>query len=118
MTQYENEKKLVESLIVKTEAKKISWSEAVSQGNPEAQIGDHTIVLEEGRNANGATLFFVVVLDKMGREIERFDDEDLDQPERGTKYYELLNGLYTKASRQARGAEKAIDDLLRNISEL
>jgi hypothetical protein len=118
MNPTEKERKLVDSLVAKTGAKKISWTESVPLGNPEALIGDHIIALEEGRNANGASLFMVVIMDKNYREIDRFDDEALDGQNRGGQYFTLLSELYERASKQARGAEDAIENLLKNIDDL
>lgn len=118
MTELSKEKKLVDSLITKTDQGKIAWSENPVDGSPIVKIGTHIVMLEEGRSSNGASLISVIVIDENGKELDRFNDEDLDRNTRTSDYFVHMTALYNRASKQARGAEKAIDDILKNIDSL
>lgn len=118
MTAFHKEKKLVDNLVEKTLSGKISWSDSPFGDEPWTMIGDHRVSLEEGRSANGSTLIYVVIRDNEHREIDRFHDENLDQTNQSPIYFKILKDLYLTSNRQAKGADKAIDDILKGMDNL
>lgn len=118
MSDFQKERKLVDSLIEKTDSRKIDWNDGIFEDEPWAKIGQHRISIEEGRDANGSVLIFVVIRDLDGKEIDRFNDENLDAGGPPGVYFRSLQTLHKQASRQAKGADQAIEDVLRDIGKL
>jgi len=118
MMQYAKQRKLVDFLLEKTASSKISWSDSGALDEPRTKLGEHWVQLAEGRSANGSSLYSVVLATSIGEEVDRFDDEDLDAGDPNSSYYMALKELHMVASRQAKGADAALDDVLNRIQEI
>lgn len=107
---------LVRKLHDQTALKSLHWK-SDGDGDPFTQIGDYYVTVKEGRSGSGATIIRIVVEDREVNEIDSFSDEDLDD-DFSTDYFDLMKELAKSSRRQAKGSDKAIDDILKKLDNL
>lgn len=116
MNSLEQQMALVDKLANLTREGRLDWR-ADEDGEPFAELGAYFINLKEGRNANGSTTYRVIIEDKEVKTVDAFDDEDIDATA-GGKYYVLLKKTINMARRKAKGADQALDEILKRLDEI
>lgn len=118
----EKPRKLMEAIMRRTERGELDWQEAF---NDIYQISfkDNSVQLREGPselpNSDGRA-YTVSLLNSEGEVADRFTDEDLDRDEFGSAgrdWYQKLATLYSQARRRARGADKVLDEILKEMGD-
>jgi hypothetical protein len=116
----EKPRKLMDILGRRTVAGEIDWQETfpdmfqVSFRDNSVQISMHV------HEANETTTYTVSLLNGEGEVADRFTDEDLDKDQFGAPgqlWYRKLGELYAMARRRARGADKVLDDILKEVDD-
>ena len=120
MTPGEKYCELVNTLYKKTMEKKIEWNFEEGFGTW-VRLADRLIVLEDGRNENGEPTEFISIRNRPDEVIDSFSDETLtiyEAPfEDLTNYWRVMQKLRTTATRQAIGADTAIDAILAELND-
>lgn len=112
---------LILRIIVRNQEGHLSWEEGL-KGAVRASLADYTIELESkpSRDEELPDIIFRI-RDKNGRLVDQIDDvslaEQQESPQgpQGPTWYQLMEGLYRSASRKARGADVAIQKLLKEL---
>lgn len=119
----EKHKRLVERLHSRVLLKTIEWTP--DEFEPEimqTNINGYVVELRRGNNENGEPLIILVIRDSDGKAIESFSDEDLigeaTSNSEYSSYWSMMDDLLTRATRQASGADKAIDDILEFLEDI
>jgi hypothetical protein len=110
---------MVERLYKKTIARSLSWSLDSQDDSVDVVISGKIVSLRRSNNSNGEPIEIVTIY-KDGNPIESFSDEDLgfapdDLPL--PTYWQLMVALHDTASRQALGADDAIDEILDELDD-
>lgn len=110
---------LAEKLISLTNEGKLEWKEDPNHNDaPWVKVGDLYVVLREGRNAHGASLFRISLETDSEEVIDSFTDEELDAETNSDYYFKQLDLLFSKARRAASGADKALEKVLKGLEDL
>jgi hypothetical protein len=106
--------RLVDMMVELSHSDKMRWDETVEEDEVIAPLGDYIIsIAKRIHRGNGNEVYIVSVRGSDGRQIESFNDEDLDGGIEGaSNYYQLLEELMDEAKRAISGADKVIDELL------
>lgn len=115
-------RRLVESLYSKTIQFELSWIKATGGKGFECSIGSYlvSIYAQEGEFATND--IYLKVRTQNWEDVDEFSDLDISadgaRPTLGgfSNHSDLMEELFNIARRQARGADKAIDDLLEMLS--
>lgn len=96
---------LINKLHEKTEAGKLDWEASASSNKFLTTLSEYSVgISEEGDD------FVLTIADSWGNLVERMSDPELKEEDSGI--FELMQSLYYLARRNARGADKAIDEIL------
>ncbi len=104
---------IITKLLERTNEGKVSWKTSVDEKTFTAVIGSTSTLLSANDDALGNQQVRFRILDKQGREIERYDSLHQHDAEIGAR----LRELYTKAKRVALGVEDQLDELLRELEK-
>jgi hypothetical protein len=96
---------LVVRLNEQTANGKVDWEVTASSERYLTTSASYSIIISEEEPD-----YFLTIMDKYDDLIERVSDNDLK--EFNNDAYELMRTLYISARRNARGVDKAIDDIL------
>lgn len=111
---------LVDRLYRNTIVDKIIW-ELDRGGVPLTKISDKTIRVSKSLNSDGQPLVVVTVYGESGSAIESFNDEfltSISPPDSDfMTYWAKMEALHQLAIRRATGADKALDELLRDLDD-
>ena len=111
---------LVEKLYQRTLDGKLEWNFDSSLPYLWTTIANREIEIEESHNFNGDPLMSILIKSD-GEVIERFNDEMITGVEPKiagfASYYKLMVELENAAKRRALGADKSLDDVLRELDE-
>jgi hypothetical protein len=111
-------KAMIDSLYENTMARKIDWK-LTDRGNPFVQVGNYSVILENKEDADGSPYILVSINDMFGGFIESFSDNTLSEETPGisnfSNYWGLMEDLINIARRQARGADSALDDIIKQL---
>ena len=112
--------RLIDRLYERTMSKRIEWRTNVFDKELYAEIADLTVKLVADNN-NGVPIETVKVL-RNSTLIESFNDEELtlETPPSRTSfetYWKMMTALRIAASRQASGAEEAVDTMLSALDD-
>lgn len=114
----EKYKQLIDDLYSSTINKSLAWEEDWS-GEIFASLGGKEIYLSSSRTSNGEPLE-VIEIKNGDQVIDYFNDHSVNRftnVEGFLNYYEKMKELRMLATRQARGADQAIDDVLKALKE-
>lgn len=116
----EKHAELVKSLLNRTRRGGIEWL-IQGEDKPYSKIGGIYVWLEPTRGRGGGAAEKVRLLDAQAETIDAFTDEDLENESLPYElsfdsYFALMVQLRKEAIRSARGADKAIDDLLKVLN--
>lgn len=115
-------KRLVKALFEKTQQGAIDWQDSFAPDTFQVSFKDHTvqIAIKEG-SAEGSQLVTLSVLNDQGVVVDRFNDEELDHENDGNNarlaWYKMMLELHNLALRHARGADKALNEILSEIED-
>ncbi len=99
---------LIHKLHDKTESGLMDWETTASSNKYLTNLSEYSVFIsEEGDD------YVLSIVDSWDDLIERISDPELKAEERNA--YELMQSLFYLARRNARGADKAIDDILSSI---
>ncbi len=113
----EKNKRLIERLLERTDEGKVEWKEAADRGF-QLSFAQNSINLRQATSRNG-TIYIVSLLNALGEVADSFNDEDLDADGDGpdSTWFSKLKQLYTQAQRQARGADKVLNEILSELDD-
>lgn len=107
---------LAEKLYSSTASETLRWQIEPFTEELYTSLGRYKIVLTAGEDAEGSPYIRVGVKSSSGEEVDWFTDTTVSGGSPNvagpSTYWNLLNDLYTMASRAARGADKALDEIL------
>ncbi|MET4717415.1 hypothetical protein ABIF63_001521 [Bradyrhizobium japonicum] len=116
-------RKLIDVLLRRTKKGEIDWQESLGNDTYQVSFKDNSLQLSVGptklQGADGLA-YTVSVLNSEGDVADRFTDEDLDKDEFGSigrEWYDRLQELHGLARRWARGADKVLDEILREVDD-
>lgn len=113
---------LIDRLYDKTEGKTIDWEYDEARSEVSADVGNYKVSLVAASNPNGSPVEVVRIKEGFSnRLIEAFNDEELDglhlRANGFESYWQKMEALRSAAYRQALGAEKAVDDILKELGD-
>ncbi|MXO86627.1 hypothetical protein GRI38_11385 [Altererythrobacter aurantiacus] len=100
---------LVDKLLNKTEEGSLDWG-IVRDEQPQTKLGDYIIRLRADETAEGEPVEVVLLYRNNNELIDQFNDNDL----RGS-YWAKMTKLRELALRKARGVDKILDEILKNL---
>lgn len=115
---------LSEQLYEKTEGGRLKWSESVLVSGYEVQLGDHIITISSSPGEFESEDYTIQVLSRGYDVIDSFMDNDVlaegVKPKVGSfsGYYPMFRAMYRMIQRQVSGADIALDDVLKSLSDL
>jgi hypothetical protein len=116
----EKPKKLMEVLLRRTARGEIEWQEGLTDVF-QVSFKDNSVLIASHANEREETVTYAVsLLNSEGTVADRFTDEDLDKDEVGHAggfWFVKLAELYAMARRRARGADKVLDDILKEVDD-
>lgn len=116
-------RRLVEMLFERTVDESLSWEVASWIGDFQSKIGSRYVSLKKEAGEFDEDDYYVYVLDDGYNELDRFSDMDISEtdfsPAVGNfkNHYLLMESLYRTVKRQISGADKALDDILDQLSK-
>ena len=104
---------IITKLLERTNEGKVSWRTSVDEKTFTAVVGSTSTLVSARDDALRNQQVQFRILDRQGREIERYDTLHQYEAEIGA----CLRELYTKAKRVALGVEDQLDELLKALEE-
>ena len=93
------------------------WQESL----PTAHLGGYIVKLSKSENDLGGPVVSVSLFDNADEYVDGFTDETLVDQETSIfgvpNFWQLLNQLYNAAWRYAKGADKALDAVLKDLDD-
>ena len=112
---------LVERLYKRTTARKLIWTYDPFDDDVSTSVSDKKIHLARGENVNDEPIIRLTMRNADHVVLESYDDEDLSgsvpKIPSFSSYFQLMVALRDMAMRQATGADKALDDVLDELSD-
>ena len=113
---FDKQAELVSRLYKSTVDGKLDWKPAVREGAFQVSFPTYTVVLA----ADGAD-YYIEIINDNGDSIENFSDMDLTKGsdisgQINSSWFATMREMEVMARRRALGADKALDDLLRELS--
>jgi hypothetical protein len=116
----EKPRKLMEVLVRRTRAGEIDWQESFPDLF-QVSFKDNSVQLRSVPDDERETVVYTVsLLNSEGEVADRFTDEDLDNDQFGTtgqRWFKDLGDLYNMARRHARGADKVLNEILKEVDD-
>jgi hypothetical protein len=116
----EKPRKLMEVLIERTKGGSVDWQETLPDIY-QVSFKDNSVQLRMVHDDRTETVAYAIsLLNGEGETVDRFTDEDLDNDQFGTtgkRWYHQLSSLFAMARRRARGADKVLDEILKEIED-
>lgn len=110
---------LAEKLYTSTANETLRWQISPFTEELSASLGRYRIILNTGEDAEGSPYVRVDIKDQSDEEVDGFTDNTVSggspKIEGPNTYWGLLNDLYTMAYRSAKGADKALDEILNEL---
>ncbi|SRR5258708_5616135 len=106
---------LLVELAKRTRTGSLNWERTAAEGVYQASFPRYTVQLSVKYNPQGPDDYLVTILDSEGSVIEKVADPDL--ADRLSDPLELMSKMYSSARRQALGVDRAIDDILGELSK-
>jgi hypothetical protein len=111
---------LVDALYEKTSAKSLVWEKTSANGTFQVAVGGRPIQLYKIKRGSAVDIY-VDVYNSDGDKVDSFSDPDLSgtpKDPRYSSYFELMSSLFDLVSRQASGADKVLDDILKDLGSI
>jgi hypothetical protein len=112
-------RKLMYVLVRRTRAGEIDWQESFPDLF-QVSFKDNSVQLQV-QQVGGSIVYTASVLNGEGEVADRFTDEDLDNDEfghTGQRWFKDMAELYALARRRARGADKVLDAILKEVDDI
>jgi hypothetical protein len=109
----------VERICGKTIKGELTWEKTPTEVAFQTQVGAYVVRFEEGIEHN-ETIYKLSLWDSSGEHLDTFTDSDFDVNEgsrSGFDMYHKMREAFEVARRQARGVEKALDDILSELAD-
>jgi hypothetical protein len=112
---------LIDRLYTKTRSDELVWEVDPWSNRVTTSLSNYAVQLQGGEGPEGEPLEIVNVLNSGGETIDSFSDEELTgipvEIEGFENYWHLLKRLRQIAMRKARGADKALDDIIKALDD-
>ncbi|MFA6114871.1 MAG: hypothetical protein WC729_12780 [Sphingomonas sp.] len=112
---------LVKKLYEKTISNSLTWSMDNWSNSVVTNLPGYQIKLDFGQNDEGESLEVISIVDSNSNSIDAFNDSDLSSRKTNMDdyptYWKLMQKLRNIATRKARGADKALDNILQALDE-
>lgn len=112
---------LIDVLYERTKSKSVKWRYEASDRSVWVRLAGQIISLTASSNDDFEPLCKLVITNSDGDFLEGFNDENLrgDQPKTAlfNDWYTLMASLFEMAKRQATGADEALDNILKELSQ-
>lgn len=105
---------LIDRLVDKTKRDEIHWRESVEDGEYQVDFQAYSVSLKEAGRLEGSV--FLSIINDRGNVLETISDSDLASAGDDIDHANKLLELYRAARRQALSVDKALDDLLKQVS--
>jgi hypothetical protein len=115
MTNAEKNKRLVQRLYEKTRAGTLEWQETPDNGFQVSLANNSIKIRTVTKRGSNETLLYVYLINAAGEVADSFHDEELDADEPDTRWFRKLREILQLAQRQARGADKVLNDILSEL---
>ena len=116
----EKPRKLMDVLVKRTEAGLVDWMETLPDIF-QVSFKDNSVQIRMVVDRENETVTYVVsLLNGEGETVDKFSDEDLDNDQFGNTggpWYAKLASMFGMARRRARGADKVLDEILKEIDD-
>lgn len=102
---------LVVRLSEKTISKQVDWEVTASPDKYLTTSSNYSIIIsEEGEQGDD---YFLTITDELDELIDRVGDPELTEVNENA--YHIMQNMFVSARRNARGVDKAIDDILESL---
>lgn len=109
----EKHRTLVRNLIERTNSGKIRWEESTQEGVFQVSFPEYTLVIEIVETMNSGNDISIGVYNGVGSLVDSLTDTSISDG--GGQWYSRMKDLYDTARRQALGADKALDEILKSL---
>lgn len=109
---------LLDRLVEQTNGGNLKWEETVENRSFMVSFPNYTIRVSQEDGENDMTDYVISIINNEGSVIDRFSDVTLSQMRPGGSYFTMMEELFNNARRNAFGADKALDDILSELSDL
>ncbi|MGJ5076734.1 hypothetical protein [Bradyrhizobium oligotrophicum] len=111
--------RLVKTLYDKSRAGHVDWQVGIGDDEFQVSSAEYTIKISTKAGRQGSTDYVIAVLNDEGTVVDRFTDVELDSEEGSQlgQWYGTMRELHDMARRHARGADKALDAILKELGE-
>jgi hypothetical protein len=116
----EKPRKLMEVLHRRTARGEIEWQEGFTDVFQVSFKDNSVIISSRVDEREEAVTYTIALVNSEGAVADSFTDEDLDKDEfghTGGSWFTKIAELYAMARRRARGADKLLDDILKEVSD-
>lgn len=110
--------KLIDMLLLKTKEAKVGWDFDNGRSTVTVWNGDVLLTLKRNSDENFEDVYSLSLINRAGVFLESFSDTHLDgipTNDDYASYFVKMRDLYELAKRQATGADKALDDLMKAL---
>jgi hypothetical protein len=114
----EKPKKLIEVLHRRTARDEIEWQESFTDVF-QVSFKDNSVIISS-HEREGTVTYTTALVNSEGTVADSFTDEDLDKDEfghTGGSWFTKIAELHAMARRRARGADKLLDDILKEVTD-
>lgn len=110
--------RLVKTLYDRSRSGHVDWQAGFGDDAFQVSSADYTVQISTMRGRQGATDYVIAVLNDEGTVVDRFTDVELDvEGGQQGEWYSIMRELHNMAMRHARGADKALDAILKDLGE-
>jgi len=109
---------LTNALIAKTDDGTINWDKTSIQGLYSSNLGSYVVNIDQISDGVNVPDYRISLYNQFGDFIESYKDTDLSglRAHGYDGFFAAMESLYHTAARQASGADKAIDDIIRFLN--
>jgi hypothetical protein len=115
---YDRQKKLVQTLIQKTEGGQLDWKASVNDEAFHISIKENTIQIEQMPREDTVDILISLINDQ-GAAVDSFTDVDLNlsEPTGQKTWFRVMRGLYESARRTALGSDRVLNKILEDLEK-
>lgn len=113
--------KLIDVLYERTLDGAIDWKYDEVLDDLSVVIGNIIVSIDEKKSSRETIAIFVTIRNRDGTIVDSFNDEDFPSPPESDSfhtYFQYMKDLRIVAMRRATGADKVIDELIKNIEQM
>lgn len=115
---FERQIQLLERLVQKTNEGELEWKRSPEEGVFQVILRKNTLRLRRTEGGSGSEMFTLEMIDSSGEVADSFSDAELDEEAFGRVdqgYFRMMKNLYEFGRRQALGADKILNEILRDL---